>query len=268
VPYDPANAGLAASSPGWTDDEGGRAPLVDWTDALTPEQRELLVGWRTGYDGQVAFVDAALGRLLSRLAELRARPTLVAVTADHGEGLFTHLRNSDSPPGPGPLGPSYGDHGEQLYEEALRVPLWLVGPGVPAGRDETRAVALRDLGRTLLDLAGLPTDGRRLPLRPTDEAPDAIVGTGTRGWFVRSGERALMIPFPERSHAPGVGVQLFAVGAARFAPQTEDLSAAEPAQREALLERWRAWRAEAGEDRLGALDPDTEQALRALGYLR
>lgn len=268
VPYDPANAALAVPSPGWTDEAEGRTPRVAWTDALLPEQRELLVGWRNGYDGQVAFTDAALGRLFSRLADLRARAALVAVTGDHGEGLFTHLRNPDSPPGPGPLGPAYGDHGEQLYEEALRVPLWLVGPGVPAGRDETRAVAVRDLGRTLLGLAGLPAEGRRLPLRPEDEVPDAISGAGTRGWFVRSGERKLLIPFPERDHAPGVGVQLFAVSASRFAPETEDLSAAEPAQREALLERWRAWRAEAQEEPLGALDPETEQALRALGYLR
>ena len=53
-----------------------------------------------------------------------------------------------------------------------------------------------------------------------------------------------------------------------FEPETEDVSAQESVQRDALLERWRTWRAEAGEDRLGALDPATEQALRALGYLR
>jgi len=268
VPYDPANAALARPSPGWTDDAGGSAPLVDWSPALTDSQRALLVGWRTGYDGQVAFADAALGRLLPRLGEQRSGAAVVAVTADHGEGLFTHLRNPDSPPGPGPLGLAYGDHGEQLYEEALRVPLWLAGPGVPAGRDERRAVALRDLGRTLLGLAGLPTgSGPRLPLRDADAVPEAILGAGTRGWFVRSGERQLIIPFPERER-DGIPVQLFAVQGERFLPERDDLSASEPERREALLERWRAWRAQAVEESLGALDPETERALRALGYLR
>ena len=60
----------------------------------------------------------------------------------------------------------------------------------------------------------------------------------------------------------------FAVDASRFAPETEDLSAAEPERRAELLELWLAWRAEAGEEPLGALDRETEQALRALGYLR
>ena len=266
VPYDPANEVLAAPSPGWTEEAAG-APLVGWADALSPEQRALLVGWRTGYDGQVAFADRALGRLLARRAELRPRAALVAVTADHGEGLFTHLRNVDSPPGPGPLGAAYGDHGEQLYEEALRVPLCLAGPGVAAGRQEPRAVALRDLGATLLGLAGLPARGPHLPLSASDAAPDAILGAGTRGWFVRSGERKLVIPFPERT-SPGVATQLFAVGAGRYAPETEDLAAAEPQRRDELLARWRAWRDESAEEDLGPLDPATEQALRALGYLR
>jgi hypothetical protein len=117
-------------------------------------------------------------------------------------------------------------------------------------------------------LAGLPSAGRCLPLQAADATPEAIIGAGTRGWFVRSGERKLLIPFPERTSAAGAGEQLFAVSATRCSPETDDLAATEPGQREALLERWRAWRAEAGEDRLGALDPATEQALRALGYLR
>ena len=269
VPYDPANEALARPSPGWTEEVAG-APLVSWTDALSPEQRQLLVGWRTGYDGQVAFADRALGRLLSRRAELRGRAAVVAVTADHGEGLFTHLRNPDSPPGPGPLGAAYGDHGEQLYEEALRVPLCLVGPGVPAGRDEPRAVALRDLGETLLALSGLRAPAPRLPLSAADATPDAVIGAGTRGWFVRAGERKLVIPFPERAGQPGVATQLFAVGArgARYLPETEDLASVEPARRDELLARWLAWRGEAAEEPLGPLDPATEQALRALGYLR
>lgn len=54
------------------------------------------------------------------------------------------------------------------YEESIRVPLIVVGPGVPAGRTVTRPAGLVDLAPTLLELAGAPrallsaTDGRSL----------------------------------------------------------------------------------------------------------
>ena len=59
------------------------------------------------YYGEVAFIDRSLGRLFDRLSTL-ARPTLVVVTADHGESLGEH----------GEL-----THGMFAYEATLRVPL-------------------------------------------------------------------------------------------------------------------------------------------------
>ncbi|MBK5255299.1 MAG: sulfatase [Vicinamibacteria bacterium] len=54
------------------------------------------------------------------------------------------------------------------YEESIRVPLFVRGPGVPAGRTVSQVVGLVDLPATLLDLAGAPgeliasSDGRSL----------------------------------------------------------------------------------------------------------
>ena len=59
------------------------------------------------YYGEVAYVDHALGPLLD-VAASSSRPTLVIVTADHGEGLGDH----------GEL-----THGLLAYESTLRVPL-------------------------------------------------------------------------------------------------------------------------------------------------
>ena len=59
------------------------------------------------YDGEVAFVDRALGPLFDRLATL-SRPTLVVVTSDHGESLGEHGEMT---------------HGMFAYEATLRVPL-------------------------------------------------------------------------------------------------------------------------------------------------
>src|SRR3954471_19942261 len=61
------------------------------------------------YDGEVAYVDAALAPLLDAAAR-GARPTAVLVTGDHGEGLGDH----------GEL-----THGLFAYESTLRVPLIL-----------------------------------------------------------------------------------------------------------------------------------------------
>jgi tetratricopeptide (TPR) repeat protein len=96
------------------------------------------------YDGEVAYADAQVGRIVSWLDTrgLRGR-TLVVVTSDHGEGL--------------------GEHGEDehmlfVYDSTLKVPLVLSWPGrLPAGervRGQFRSV---DLLATLLDLAGVPS---------------------------------------------------------------------------------------------------------------
>jgi arylsulfatase len=83
-----------------------------------------------------------VGRLLDFVdaAGLRAT-TLVAVTSDHGEGLGQH----DSP-----------EHGDLVYEEAVRVPLVLRGPGgLEAGRVWEESVTLLDLAPTLMGLMRL-----------------------------------------------------------------------------------------------------------------
>ena len=135
------------------------------------------------YDGEIAFADAQVGRLLD---ELRRRGlagrTLVAVAADHGEALGEH----------GEL-----THGLLLYEPTLRVPLVLAGPGIPAGTVVETPVSLTDLGPTLAGLLGHPlapaqaaaADGRDLSeaVRRGAEPPPADLYAETRypalfGW--------------------------------------------------------------------------------------
>jgi arylsulfatase A-like enzyme len=275
VPYDPAYLEAAPPWPGWSvvapsDDP----PLVGWSPAaaLDEEQLALLTSWRRAYDGQVRFADAAVGRLLERLPAVRSRPTLVAVTSDHGEGLFSHRRGPGSTPGLGPLGLAYPDHGEQLYEEALRVPLWLAGPGVPAGRSESRPVALRDLGPTLLALCGVSArqarGAGRLPLAAADPVPDAVFGAGTRGWFVRTATRKLIVPFEAEAPGSDAHVTLHTVGGESYLPELIDVSAAETALRRDLLARWRLWLDASDEPSPEPADPATIERLRMLGYVR
>ncbi len=95
------------------------------------------------YDGEIAYVDACIGRLVAALERSgRLDRTLVAVVGDHGESL--------------------GDHGEQehgmfLYESVLHIPWIMRLPGAAhAGtivREQVRAI---DVLPTLTALAGVP----------------------------------------------------------------------------------------------------------------
>ena len=87
------------------------------------------------YDGEVAYVDEAIATLLE---DVDRRRTVVAVTADHGEGLGDH----------GEL-----DHGFFLYDATLSVPLIVAAPGF-AARVVTEQVRGIDIAPTLADLGG------------------------------------------------------------------------------------------------------------------
>lgn len=98
------------------------------------------------YDGEVAYVDRELGRLMEAVRK-KAPPqtTLWAVLSDHGESLGEHGEFT---------------HGVFLYEETLRIPFLLAGPGVPEGKRVAAQARTIDLLPTLLDLmGGAPPDG-------------------------------------------------------------------------------------------------------------
>lgn len=98
------------------------------------------------YDGEIAYADELVGRLVDALKrrDLYEGATIV-VLSDHGEGL--------------------GDHGEMehgifVYSETIKVPLVVKLPrGGEAGRRVADPVQHIDLVPTLLDLAGAPPPG-------------------------------------------------------------------------------------------------------------
>ncbi len=97
------------------------------------------------YDGEIAYTDHEIGRLLARYAELAdVDEALVILTADHGETLAER--------------PLWFQHTYHVFEELVRVPLLLRGPGVAPGRPDALASGL-DLLPTMLAFAGAPTDG-------------------------------------------------------------------------------------------------------------
>lgn len=92
------------------------------------------------YDGEVAYADHELGRLLEAVRQKAPGDrTLIAVLSDHGESLGEHGEYT---------------HGVFLYEETLRIAFLLAGPGVPSGLQISAQARTIDLLPTVLDLMG------------------------------------------------------------------------------------------------------------------
>jgi len=124
------------------------------------------------YLGEIASVDDALGR---QLAPLINDSTTVIVTSDHGEALGDH----------GEL-----THGLFAYESTLKVPLIVVAPGLPAGKQSAAARHI-DIAPTILQRAGisasLPGQSLLGPLKQTDTYFEALSASLNRGWAPLSG---------------------------------------------------------------------------------
>jgi arylsulfatase A-like enzyme/predicted Zn-dependent protease len=96
------------------------------------------------YDGEIAFTDAQIGRVLDRLrASGLDTNTVIVVLADHGEGLGDHHERT---------------HGVLIYQSTMRVPMIVAGPGVPAAREVPNRVATIDVLPTAMSLLGFGTD--------------------------------------------------------------------------------------------------------------
>jgi arylsulfatase A-like enzyme len=95
------------------------------------------------YDAEILLADEHVGRVLKALeASSYASSTLVVLTSDHGESLGEH--------------DYYFDHGDDLFNPSLRIPLLISFPGfLPAGERVSGAVSTLDLYPTILDLAQL-----------------------------------------------------------------------------------------------------------------
>jgi len=115
------------------------------------------------YSAGVRQMDDVIGHLLSALGRTGlAERTVVILTSDHGEEFLEHGSVL---------------HGRAQFEEVMRIPLILAGPGVPAGRRVSRTVSIIDVAPTVLRLAGLPAvSSEGVDLRTMWEAPQEAGG--------------------------------------------------------------------------------------------
>jgi arylsulfatase A-like enzyme len=212
------------------------------------------------YDGEIRFTDDHVGRVLDHLyARDLEKNTLVLVTSDHGEEFLEH---------------GSWEHQKTLYEEVVRVPLILRGPGVPMAR-EAAQVSVMDVAPTILDWAGLaiPPEvaGRRLLLPAAEREaygePDHT-NDGTRKLFLRGGQgRWKAVLSLARDSGAVAREEWYDLGRDQGETTSHPPPAAQAdAIRQRALARWRADRAGAAGPRV-ELTPEQRERLRALGYV-
>ena len=209
------------------------------------------------YARDVAYLDAALARVLDRLAADADRmETHVFVVSDHGESFGE--------------GGSIG-HGYRLSEEQLRVPAFLLSPRV-ASRVEHELAGSIDVAPTLLALAGVPPEGNGMAGRDLSQpgAGNARAFAMRRTFETGTGRELRM----DRRYHELKGL-LFAevdgegqihLGNGRGLANTS--TPRTPATERAIVGRFREFEERLRAfDRPPSLDPEVRRGLEALGYV-
>ncbi|MBN2206723.1 MAG: sulfatase, partial [Candidatus Aminicenantes bacterium] len=143
APYRPAPPYDTMFNPGYRGKVNGSIAQIEDINAgrlqVSQEDLDHLVAL---YDGDIREMDDQLAKLFDYLkTEKLDERTLVVFASDHGEEFGEHGK--------------YGVHSHSLFEELVRVPLVMVLPGrIPAGRVCESQVQLVDIMPTILDIAG------------------------------------------------------------------------------------------------------------------
>ncbi len=216
---------------------------------------------RASYEGEIAYMDSEIGRLLAAVEETGAGDrTIVVLVGDHGEGFRDHGEMS---------------HGVFLYDEVSRVPLILSVPGfIEEPRRVKSVVRTTDIVPTILDLLRLPPrpslDG--VSLWPLASGASEDLGLSA---YIESAASTLMYgwsPLAALRSGPwkyihGPEPELYNIEA--DPKEKRNLVGSEPSVADDLREDLRGLLTRVtpvrGEDGI-ALSPEDQARLRSLGY--
>jgi arylsulfatase A-like enzyme len=258
-----------AGSAGLSVEDVSHVPLVLDRKELT------LAEAVNAYDNLIRRVDAMIEEIRAELERAKLLDdTLFIVTSDHGEGLGQR---------------SYFSHGLYLYEEQLRIPLIVRAPRWAAWKPGRigAVVSLLDIVPTVLEICDVPADetlhGVSLSGLARDEEPGPRALVAQRRRFPkrtreRRGDRftastplhALRGDSALKYLRSGDGVEeLYDLEADPW--ERHNLAAERPedaARLRAAMEGLLARSSSTEEITEPELDPETEEALRALGYVQ
>ncbi|MEM8709917.1 MAG: sulfatase [Planctomycetota bacterium] len=240
-------------------------------ETLDPDAWERIAHSRNLYDAEVAQFDDAMGRLVADLKERGLfENTVIAVTSDHGEGLWDRLHLPDSPEADKRVYfPSlYRRHGLMLHEEQTHVPLFFHGPGVPRGERFRQWVPHVDVVPTLYALGRVPLPkdlpGRALFEDEGSEDRGPIISVCSRSYSVTVDER-FRAHFPRKYRLRKMDIPVELYDLQRDPGERVVLdNPSKVAELEEILEEWRTRYSPNDPDQ--ALDPEVWAKLQALGY--
>lgn len=224
-------------------------------DSLSSADRDFI---EAAYDEEVRFLDEELGRFFDALEERGIwDEALVILTSDHGEEFFEH---------------GGFEHGHDVFNEQVRVPLVVWGPGVASGREPT-PVSVTDIAPTILEAVGVepPDEMSGVSLWPFLAAGEQMPRQPVIVEATRYGpERKAIIHWPYKlAVVPEEGREtLFDLVA--DPPETRDLSG----PRSAIAATLRAVLGQVvnggalSDDERSKLTSDVIDQLRSLGYVR
>ncbi len=212
------------------------------------------------YDASIRQIDDSVRQVLRALESNNlADDTVVVLTSDHGEQFSEHGSVL---------------HGQDYYEESVRVPLILRGPGIPRGKRISTMASLVDVMPTLLELAGanVPEGIDGIDLQPVWMGRDShtrfLFAEADMGYMQKDRKRMIRntrykLHFDRESEA----VELYDL--ANDAKEQSDISADNP-DLVSLLRRELATFM-LGQGTTEPAEPPTAEEIerwRALGYLR
>ncbi|MEE9390052.1 MAG: sulfatase-like hydrolase/transferase, partial [Candidatus Aminicenantaceae bacterium] len=244
--------------------EGRNSPWFLWVHCFDPHQRyDPPEPFKTEYkdnpyDGEVAYVDFELGKLLEHMRQNHLdENTLIIFTGDHGESLGQHGEST---------------HGYFAYNSSIWVPLVIEFPGIRSGTID-QYVCHADIYPTVCDILGLekPSFLQGLSLLPAIKGKklssraiyfESLYPYYSRGWaplrgIIQKKEKFIDSPLPE------------------FYELERDFDETENLAKTKKLEKYRATLAELIEKQSSAgksaekqkFDKEAYEKLKSLGYI-
>jgi arylsulfatase A-like enzyme len=220
------------------------------------------------YDGEIAAVDDEVGRVMAALVDSGAASrTVVVLTSDHGESLGEH--------------DYYFDHGEDVFEPSLAIPLIVIAPGAAPGARVGAFASTLDVVPTILDAVKVsyPPDLAGTSLLPVargeSAGPERLFAQNDRNLSATWDRRFKLVATPvgdgrrlalyDRVKDPGETTDQSRSGPADLRQQTRELEQhLERADREWAATR-RLTEGAAGEPPMSA---EACEKLKALGYVQ
>ncbi|HEX4825997.1 MAG TPA: sulfatase-like hydrolase/transferase [Candidatus Polarisedimenticolaceae bacterium] len=249
----------------WLPGQAGR-PVFVWVHLFDPHApyrppEPERSRYASGYDGEIAYVDRAIGDLLDGWTKARGLDrTLVVVAGDHGEGLGEHGEKT---------------HGVLVHEATLRVPLVIRVPGARRIAPVGAPVSLIDVLPTVCRLMALPVPPG---VQGRDLTP--LLSGGSVAWQPTSGYAESLYAFFHHGCTPLFALREKGFKLVRGAAdalydlnedprEMSDLQASQPEKRASLaasLDRLTAGLDEAAASVAVVPDDETRKTLASLGY--